>query len=63
MDAEVLRDLRESDVRITVLRDSDHFVSELLGERLGRDDVLPGQPVRLATFGDLAYSLVSTRGS
>ena len=35
MDTEVLRDLRERDLRITVLRDADHVVAELLGNGLG----------------------------
>ena len=50
MDTEVLRDLRERHFRITILRHADHVVAELLGERLGQDDILPGQPSRLATF-------------
>ena len=50
MDTEVLRDLRERDLRITVLRDADHVVAELLGERLGHDDILPGQPSRASHF-------------
>ncbi|WP_217896036.1 hypothetical protein, partial [Leucobacter sp. 7(1)] len=40
----------ERDFWITVLRNADHVVAELLGERLGHDDILPGQPSRLATF-------------
>lgn len=47
---EVLSDLRERDVGIAVLRDADHVVAELLGKRLGHDDILPGEPFRLATF-------------
>src|SRR5699024_820021 len=50
MDAEVFRDLREGDVWVAVLRDPDDVVAELLGERLGHDDILPGQPSRLAMF-------------
>ena len=44
MNTEVLRDLRERDLRITLLRDTNHVVTELLGKRLGHDDILPGQP-------------------
>src|SRR5690606_10303983 len=50
MDAGVLRDLREGDVWVAVLRDAHHVVAELLGERLGHDDILPGQRSRLAMF-------------
>ena len=50
MDTEVLRDLRESDIRVAVLHDADYIVAELLGKRLGHDDILPGQPSRLATL-------------
>lgn len=50
MAAEVLRDLRESDLWITVLRNTDHIVAELLRKRLGHDDNLPDQPPRLATL-------------
>ncbi|MCT1803750.1 hypothetical protein M3B51_13285 [Kocuria carniphila] len=45
MNAEVLRDLRERHVRITILNNVDHVVAELLGERLGHDDILPSQPL------------------
>lgn len=45
MDAAVFRDLRGSDVRLTVLGDADHVVAELFRERLGPDDILPGQPL------------------
>ena len=39
MDAEVLRDLRESGGSIAVLGDAEHVVAERLGKRLGHDDI------------------------
>lgn len=47
MDAEVFRDLRERDLWIAVLRDANYIVAELLGKRLGRNDILPASPLRL----------------
>ena len=43
--AEVFRDLRERDIRFTGLRHTNDIVAELLGKRLGHDDILPGQPL------------------
>src|SRR5699024_4320898 len=48
MNSEVLRDLRERDLRITLLRNTDHVIAELLGKRLRHADILPGQPHGLA---------------
>src|SRR5690606_34348970 len=54
MNSEVLRDLRERDLRVTLLRDTDHVIAELLGKRLGHGDILPGQPSGLAN-SDVTY--------
>ncbi len=48
MDTEILRYLRESDLRITLLRDTDHVIVKLPGKRPWHDDILPGQPSGLA---------------
>ncbi|MFC7789389.1 hypothetical protein ACU045_10460 [Microbacterium sp. MAHUQ-60] len=44
-----------------MLRNADHIVTELLGERLGHDDILPGQPSRLATLDVTCSCIRPTR--
>lgn len=49
METEVLRDLSQRDIRITIQSDTNDILAELLGKRLGHTDILPGQPSQLAT--------------
>lgn len=44
MDTEIFRDLRESDLRFALLRDTNHVVAELLGQALVTVNILPAQP-------------------